>query len=477
MRDLLRARRWADRGWHPDDTGLLVGGVAGIAVVLVVVALLLDRAALYLWTAFSVLAVLVFASLPLFRWVARKEGDDPWLARVLMWALFASFVFSALRYGFIFVLYDGSGDAPIYHEAGRTFAERLRQGEPLHPIPAIEPYPVESQRIGDAAGVVYTLTGPSIWAGFFVFTYICFWGKVLMVRAFKAAVPEGDHRRFALLVLFLPSLLFWPSSIGKEALLMGCLGLIVYGGALLLAPRPRLRGALFFAIGASLVMLVRPHVALMSILGLGLAMAVGVLGGFGGSGQGAVRGRSLRLVALVVVVVLAVIGSTRVGDQFEEYAEGGAEATLAGALEQSSIGDSEFTPVAVSSVTDVPAGIISVLFRPFPWEARSLSTLVTAAESLVLVGLIAFSWRRLFSLPRLLLRRPFLVFCLSYVVLFSIGFSFIGNFGILARQRVLVLPIVLMFLALPRLESAAARRAATREERATAEPRSVTSTL
>jgi hypothetical protein len=300
---------------------------------------------------------------------------------------------------------------------------------------------------------------------------------VLMVRAFKAAVPEGDHRRFALLVLFLPSLLFWPSSIGKEALLMGCLGLIVYGGALLLAPRPRLRGALFFAIGASLVMLVRPHVALMSILGLGLAMAVGVLGGFGGSGQGAVRGRSLRLVALVVVVVLAVIGSTRVGDQFEEYAEGGAEATLAGALEQSSIGDSEFTPVAVSSVTDVPAGIISVLFRPFPWEARSLSTLVTAAESLVLVGLIAFSWRRLFSLPRLLLRRPFLVFCLSYVVLFSIGFSFIGNFGILARQRVLVLPIVLMFLALPRLESAAARRAATREERATAEPRSVTSTL
>lgn len=444
MVDLRRGRRPAE---HLRGRSDLVSGVVGIAVVAVVLGVLAVMVEFSSGAALSALvAGLVFTavSVPLLRRVAAGAGDAS-LFPVLMWGLVAGFVFSVARYLFIFELSEG-GDARLYHQAGATFVDHLRQGLPLHPIPVMEPYPVESRRIGDAAGIVYAITGPSVYSGFFAFTYLCFLGKVLIIRAFAVAVPEGDVRRFAMLVLFLPTLLFWPSSIGKEALMMACLGLIVYGGALLLAPTPKARGVLYFMLGALLVLLVRPHLALMSILALGVAMAFGATGRVG---VGSARGRAARFLALGLLVGLALYGATRLTEQFEEYADDGAQAALDGTLERSSIGGSAFDPVAVTGPLEVPAGVVSVFFRPFPWEASNLASLMAAAESLLLISLIGISWRRIASFPSLALRRPFLLYCLSYVVLFSVGFSFIGNFGILARQRSLALPILLVFLALP----------------------------
>lgn len=429
------------------DMPFVIAGLVVVAGLLLGFAVMLDAAALDVWTGLIVLMVLLFGSVPLLRWVARKERD-PWLFKVLFGALAVHLLFAMIRYFVIFVIYKGNGDAGIYHEAGAIFARRVRDGDPIHPIALIQNFPVESQRIGDMVGVFYTVTGPSAYAGFFLFTYLCFWGQVLVVRGFKAAVPEGDYRRLALMLLFLPSLLFWPASIGKEALMIACLGVIVYGGALLLAPKPQLKGGVIFVVGILLVLLIRPHVALMSIGGLGLALGIGVLSKSKGTESGG-RGRVFRLVGLVAVLVLAGVGSTRLGETLKEN-DDGSSAGLEQALKQTSRGGSEFVPSAVTGPTKLPMAMVTVLVRPFPWEASSLNALIAGAESLVLMVLIATSWRRILSFPKLALRRPFLIFGATYVVLFVIGFSYIANFGILARQRVQVFPVMLVFLALPR---------------------------
>lgn len=453
----MNGRRTTDNRWDPDDVPWLLAGLITIGAVLLVFGVLLDYSALDVWSGIVVFLVLMLLSLPLFRRVARAEGD-PWLYRVLVLALAVKFVASMARFFMIQVIYDGSSDAGKYHEAGVTFVNRLRDGAPIHPIPIMENFPVETQRIGDVVGGIYTVTGPSQYAGFLVFAFLCFWGQVFMFRGFSAAVPEGDHRRFALLALFVPSVVFWPSSIGKEALLIFCIGLTVYGGGLLLAPRPRLRGALFFIAGTLLVLLVRPHVAIMSIGGLVLALAVGLLTGFRGSSaseregviRGAGRGRAVRLVGLCVLILLAVGASGRMGEVFgDDEGELSAQAALEDAQQQSSIGGSEFDPVAVAGVRELPAAIISVYFRPFPWEATNFNALLAAGETLILLGALALNWRRVLNFPRMALRRPFLVFCSSYVLLFAVGFSYIANFGILTRQRVQALPILLMILAIP----------------------------
>lgn len=445
-----------------DELPWLLGGFGAVVVMLVGFTVLLDHFALDVWTGIIAFLVLTVASVPAFRWIATRDGD-PWLSKALLVGLLVKFAGSMARYYMIFVLYDGSADAGRYHEAGALFVSRLRDGVPVHPLPMMEGFPAETQRIADFVGGLYTVAGPSAYVGFLVFTYICFWGQVLIIRGFRVAVPEADHRRFTLLVLFVPSLVFWPSSIGKEALMIGCLGLISYGGALLLAPKPRIRGVGFFIAGSLLVMLIRPHVAMMAIGALVLAFTVGTLGGFHGVGLEASskRGRVLRLSALVAVLVLSAVASTRLASTFNEYdEEGGALASLEGTASQTSRGGSEFAPVTITGPSRLPAGLVTVFFRPFPWEAGNLNGLVAGAEGLLLLAMLAVSWRRLMSLPRLALRRPFIVFALVYVLLFTVGFSFIANFGILARQRVQALPILLIVLALPqaRMPSLSVRR-------------------
>ena len=130
--------------------------------------------------------------------------------------------------------------------------------------------------------------------------------------------------------------------------------------------------------------------------------------------------------------------------------QGSVEQVLDRTDDQSSDGESEFDSPRLSSPSEYPYAVVSVLFRPFPWEAGNPQALVAAAEGLVLMGLFAFSLRRLWRIPWYAVRTPYVVFALAYTAMFVLAFSAIGNFGILTRQRTQVLPLVLVLLAVPR---------------------------
>jgi hypothetical protein len=125
--------------------------------------------------------------------------------------------------------------------------------------------------------------------------------------------------------------------------------------------------------------------------------------------------------------------------------EGALELTL----ERTQVGNSAFEPVLITNPLLLPAGTISVLFRPLPWEARNAGNLIAAGESLLLLGLVVTSLRRLVFWPASAWRRPILVFAAAYTLLFVVAFSSIGNGGILARQRVQLLPFVLLAVSVP----------------------------
>jgi hypothetical protein len=78
----------------------------------------------------------------------------------------------------------------------------------------------------------------------------------------------------------------------------------------------------------------------------------------------------------------------------------------------------------------------------------------------LLLGLTVASWRRLRRLPRALWENPYVTYAFVYSALFVLAFSNFANFGILARQRVQLLPLFLVLLAMPadREEAVAAAR-------------------
>jgi hypothetical protein len=136
------------------------------------------------------------------------------------------------------------------------------------------------------------------------------------------------------------------------------------------------------------------------------------------------------------------------GNYFE--AKGGLGTSgLDVAAEQTSQGGSNIAPVAARSPADIPFAVVSVMFRPFLFEAGNPLAIVAALETTLLFVLLIRFRSRIWAGVRTAREQPYLLFCATYALLFCIAFSNIGNLGILARQRVQLLPFVLVFLCLP----------------------------
>jgi hypothetical protein len=93
---------------------------------------------------------------------------------------------------------------------------------------------------------------------------------------------------------------------------------------------------------------------------------------------------------------------------------------------------------------------VTVLFRPFPFEVSNAQAMLTSLEGLTLLGLFLLSLRRLAHLPLEVFGRPYLAFAVVYTFAFIYAFSSLGNFGILARQRSQLLPVLFVVLCVPK---------------------------
>lgn len=420
-------------------------GVAIVAVLVTVVALGLDHINFDVFSGAMTMLALFLIAIPALQWVSRKEQEKGMFS-LLVWAFFAKMAGSLVRYYVIVVFYGDNADAGNYSRWGAIAANLFRKGVFALPEDVVG-RGQDTQRIAIVVGLVYLVTGVSRYAATFAFSAMCFAGQVLMWRAFRRAVPDGDHRRYAILVLFLPSMLFWPSSIGKDALMVACVGIASYGAAQLLGDRVSAGGLLTFLAGAAGLGFIRPHLALIAIAALGLGAAVGSIAGFREAGS--VRAGVVRVVVLVVLVGAMSVATTQLGSVIGDNTEDGTvSGVLAKTTLQTSEGGSEFVPPAVSSPLDLPAGIATVLFRPFPWEAHSGNSAVAASEGVLLGALIVMGRRRLVTWLKALPQRPYLVFSATFAMVFIVTFSYIGNFGILARQRTQMFPLALTALAM-----------------------------
>jgi hypothetical protein len=435
-------------------------GFLAASAYLVALALCMDRVSYDVWGAMVVGPALVVAGAYLLSRARRREAD-PWIGKLLVVAFVAKMLGTLVRYAVTFELYTGRADAGGYNGSGRRLAEAFWAGnwDRVYAIEVAEFTGTEVMRL--LTGIAYIVTGPTKLGGFLVFSWLGFWGLYGFYRAFRIGFPEGDHRRYAVLLFFLPSLLYWPSSIGKEAWMLFTLGLAAWGVALVL--RYRGRGYALLGLGLAGTAIVRPHVTLLVFVALFIAYLMrrrswvasrsGLLGRIAGVG----------LMVLVGGLVL-----TRTADFFhlQELDREGVEQVLERTEVQSERRGSQFDAVRPKSPGEYPDAVLTVVFRPFPWEAGSAQALVASVEGTLLALLFVLSINRLVKLPRLLVTTPYLVFAVSYTLMFVFAFSSVGNFGIITRQRTQVFPMVLVLLALP----AVSRARDGREHRRAREP-------
>ena len=223
------------------------------------------------------------------------------------------------------------------------------------------------------------------------------------------------------------------------------LGAVALGSAKLLKQRV-LQGILFAIPGAWFLYNVRPHLLAFATFAAGVAYLVGRVR------RGRAESTSLfRPVGMVIVALLAFFALSQAA-QFlgmKDFSLNSIEQELSEQSGRTSQGGSKVETGGTVSLTplSVPQGMVKVLLQPFPWEVETRLQLLASLECAALAVFIMLRIRSLaFSLTRAR-STPFLIYCWTFVLLYAITFSAIGNYGLLTRQRSLALPAFFVLLA------------------------------
>lgn len=417
-------------------------GLVITAVWIASVLLLMGTSTYDTWGALFVGPLLVLLTVPALARQAARERD-PQLLWLLLAALALKLLGAIVRNYVAFDLYEGVADAAGYHGRGVELSERFRGGDFTTGLPSL----TGTDFIKLLTGIVYTLIRPSKLGGYLVFSWLGFLGLFLFYRAFVLSVPEGRARTYARLVFFLPSLIFWPSSIGKEAWMTLTLGIAAFGAAKALSGTTW-RGLAVTGTGLWLAAMARPHIA--GLAGVALAGAYLVRRPRKAWGSLAPVAKLCALVLVAVVAWFFVVGADRFLRDSGIDTRQGIASSLSQISAQTSLGGSQFVPSVLESPGRAPIALVTVLFRPFPTEAHNLQTFAAALEGSFLLLLSVWRARWLLAAARAVRsRQPYVVFCLMFAGLFIIGFSAVANFGILVRERVQLLPFYLVLLSIP----------------------------
>jgi len=111
--------------------------------------------------------------------------------------------------------------------------------------------------------------------------------------------------------------------------------------------------------------------------------------------------------------------------------------------------------VPVHSPVQFPLAVVTVLFRPLPFEAHNPQSLLVSIEDVVLLSVLVVGrkrWLRAFRLSR---SRPFVLYCVGAISTFVIAYSSFSNFGLIARQRAQITPLLLVLLLFPKADEEA----------------------
>jgi len=398
----------------------------------------------YVLVALALLLLVPFLLIPR---VSRGEGFG--FVKFLLVAFFVKAGVSLFRLYWGFGWKEGAIDAARYHRAGQGLAESIRHLDFSWIADYFEP---GTEFIEIVTGFVYSVIGPTLPGGFLLFAFLAFVGAIFYYKAFRIAFPTGNKKLYAGLAFLYPSWVYWPSSIGKDASLALLIGLFAYGIALVFR-KVHWKGWLLLALALVGVAMIRPHVSAMLALALAFPLVFALP-----LRTGALTPIVRALVTAVAILVCWVtITQAAAFLQFEEISFGQALQTYELFQEQALRGGAAFAPLSIMHPLGVPMAIVTILFRPFPWEAHSFAALILSFEGLLLIVLCLWRWRRIARAILSIRSDPYALFIVAYAILFILVFTSMGNFSLVGRQRLMLLPLFFMLLAYP-VEGAQVRK-------------------
>lgn len=396
------------------------------------------------WVGFVGLITLVAAAAVI---VAHSRWD-PRLRRLLCWGLWLR-VAGAIGYFALVTAVYGSGDYRLYFNRGLEFAEATWAGDFAVYVP---PDGWVSSRwwgthfIVSVSGLLLTVIGPTMLGGFLVFSLLAFAGLLGFGAAAYRSHPAGVAGNYLRWVVLFPSLWFWPSAMGKEAVILLGIGLCVLG----YVGRNSRIGWMPLLLGVLVVSAVRPQVTMVLLVSMVIAQWVSRVQQwtFATTIQG------------VVILGLSLAGLSMTAEQLgiEPFDVWEVTGYMESRAAHAAVGGSAIAGSGVGW-SSVPSAFFTTLFRPLPWEAQTITGFLSCLEMVIFWSIVYVRRRDMARGLRHWRADALTRLALPFIFLYSASLGMVLiNLGIIARQRIFIFPFLFALLEGVPATAPAARR-------------------
>ncbi len=290
----------------------------------------------------------------------------------------------------------------------------------------------------------------------FCISFLSFHGSWRIFKMFYEMYPT-IHKKIALATLFLPSLLFWGTSLLKDPICVAAMGYFTYACYSALIKKKNITSSIIIIILSGLVLNnLKPYILLCMSAVFMLWVFLRI--------RDKIEDKTMRIVSTSFFVAAAMaVGfflSNSLADS--EASQFSSDKLLGTVQKQQAIfgnsgedegggGGSKFSVAKAESPLQLaagfPLGIVNTFFRPFPWDVRSPVAILSALEAFAFLALTWMCFRRLGIKQtfNIMFSEPVIAFCFIFAILFGgiIGLT-TTNFGALSRYKIPCIPFYAM---------------------------------
>lgn len=259
---------------------------------------------------------------------------------------------------------------------------------------------------------------------FMVFQTFGVLGILLLVMIFNEIQGKTQARPSVLgnYILFVPSMYFWTSSIGKDAPMFFAVSLCTWS---LLNMSTRLKQ---LVVSILIMVMVRAHIALAAVLAIGIAYLFH-------SRVSLPR----KLVALLILTVS--VSYLLIAVRYSFGVDLVDASSWSSFTERRALVESMDTASSSIAGASFPVRILSLLFRPFFFDAKSFASLFASVENVGSVLLFAYLLMHAKDILYLSKQVVFVRFAWIYAAMLIVIVGFLNyNVGLGLRERVMVMP-------------------------------------
>ncbi|MGP9635794.1 hypothetical protein [Psychrobacter sp. AOP3-A1-26] len=254
------------------------------------------------------------------------------------------------------------------------------------------------------------------------FNIIGTFGLVLLYLALKDYLIK--LKWYWYLILLMPSISYWSSGIGKDAISFFSVCLLIY------ATKNKKSKQILYLISIFLMFMVRPHIAFVILISF-VAYFV-------------IQSKSNILIKLSVLpiiggIVFSSLGFVQEYTGIEDVSVSGVDDYYESREDLNMGGGSSINTSSMS----LPVKIFSYIFRPFPFEAHNLISLIASVENTYLLFFFSYLiFKTKGSLKSFFMNEN--LWLSLYVIITCVMLSFgLKNLGIAARQKWMFVPVLI----------------------------------